>query len=216
MTCRAPRRAVTNVVLDFLKLQLLHAELRLRRRLHESKVKTVCAVAQPSLGSSEQPHPRARAWFARGVSLLLAQGQPWARAENNVSSTSFCLRSRFSCTAPCLLVDYTKAKLKQKSCQGRGHPLHVLMKTHVLIAQDQDSSRLVRPSQTPWWGDSSIARGKALRSRCNEPKADGETCQDPNVCARGVGAVAPGDALGPGGRQPPQDAEGPRCRSLPD
>ena len=60
MTCRAPRRAVTNVVLDFLKLQLLHAELRLRRRLHESKVKTVCAVAQPSLGS-EQPHPRARA-----------------------------------------------------------------------------------------------------------------------------------------------------------
>ena len=46
----------------------------------------------------------------------------------------------------CLLVDYTKAKLKQKSCQGRGHPLHVLMKTHVLIAQA--GSGLLQTSQT--------------------------------------------------------------------
>ena len=66
-------------VLDFLKLQLLRAELRLRRRLHESKVKTVCAAA--------------------GALVLSQPRQPWARAENKVSSLSSSVSLR---VRPCL------------------------------------------------------------------------------------------------------------------
>ena len=125
------------------------------------------------------------------------------RARKVVSRTCFrgkCLQLHCS-VPPCRLHE---SKVKTKNCQGRGHPLHALM-THVLIAQDQESSRLVRRSQTPWWGDNAKHSGLA----------DGETCQDPNVCARGLGAVAPGDALGVRGAAAPQDAEGPGCRSLP-